>query len=107
MSQKRHMVDQIIAKLRRADMLLGKDTKVSELCKQLEVATGIFGEKNSWDGIYKVGGCQWGKGAPVATWFRPSPACRHGESIRVPIAFTILQRAVPDRVNGQASRQSA
>ena len=66
MSQKRHMVDQIIAKLCRADMLLGKGTKVSELCKQLEVATGIFGEKNSWDGIYKVGGCQWGKGAPWA-----------------------------------------
>ena len=38
MSQKRHSVDQIIAKLRRADVLLGKDTKVPEICKQLEIA---------------------------------------------------------------------
>ena len=36
MSQKRHSVDQIIAKLRRADVLLGKDTKVPEMAKQLK-----------------------------------------------------------------------
>ena len=38
MSQKRHSVDQIIAKLHRADVLLGKDTKVPEICKQLGIA---------------------------------------------------------------------
>ena len=42
MSQKRHLVDQIIAKLRRADVLLGKDTKVPEICKQLEIAEQTY-----------------------------------------------------------------
>ena len=35
MSQKQYTVDQIIAKLRPADVLLGKGTKVPELCRQL------------------------------------------------------------------------
>ena len=38
MSHKRHTVDQIIAKLRRADVLLGKGTKVPELCKPFKIA---------------------------------------------------------------------
>ena len=42
MSQKRHSVDQIIAKLRRADVLLGKDTKVPAICKQLEIAEQTY-----------------------------------------------------------------
>ena len=42
MSQKRHSVDQIIVKLRRADVLLGKDTKVPEICKQLEIAEQTY-----------------------------------------------------------------
>ena len=42
MSQKRHSVDQIIAKLRRADVLLDKDTKVPEICKQLEIAEQTY-----------------------------------------------------------------
>ena len=42
MSQKRHSVDQIIAKLRRADVLLGKDTKVPDICKQLEIAEQTY-----------------------------------------------------------------
>ncbi len=42
MSQKRHSVDQIIAKLRRADVLLGKDTKVPEICNQLEIAEQTY-----------------------------------------------------------------
>ena len=42
MSQKRHSVDQIIAKLRCADVLLGKDTKVPEICKQLEIAEQTY-----------------------------------------------------------------
>ena len=42
MSQKRHSVDQIIAKLRRADVLLGKDTKVPEICKQLKIAEQAY-----------------------------------------------------------------
>tara|TARA_B100001765_G_C19165115_1_gene189664 strand:- start:59 stop:337 length:279 start_codon:yes stop_codon:yes gene_type:complete len=42
MSQKRHTVDQIIAKLRRADVLLGKGMKVPEVCKQLEIAEQTY-----------------------------------------------------------------
>ena len=42
MSQKRHSVDQIIVKLRRADVLLDKDTKVPEICKQLEIAEQTY-----------------------------------------------------------------
>ena len=42
MSQKQHTVDQIIGKLRRADVLLGKGTKVPELCKQLEIAEQTY-----------------------------------------------------------------
>ncbi|MBB75157.1 MAG: IS3 family transposase, partial [Planctomycetaceae bacterium] len=38
MSQKRHTVDQIITKLRRAEVLLGKGMKVPEVCQQLEIA---------------------------------------------------------------------
>jgi len=37
MRQERHTVDQIIANLRRADVLPGKGTNVSALCKQLEI----------------------------------------------------------------------
>ena len=42
MSQKRHTVDQIIAKLRPADVLLGKGTKVPELCKRFEIAEQTY-----------------------------------------------------------------
>ncbi len=40
MKQNRHSVDQIIAKLRRADVELGKGRKVPEICKTL----GITGQ---------------------------------------------------------------
>ena len=53
MSQKQHSVDQIIAKLRRADVLLGKDTKVPEICKQLGIA-----EQTDYRWRQKVGGMQ-------------------------------------------------
>jgi len=42
MNQKRHTIDQVIAKLRPADVLLGKGTKVPELCKQLEIAEQTY-----------------------------------------------------------------
>ena len=42
MSQKRHTVDQIITKLRRTDVLLGKGVKVPEVCKQLEIAEPTY-----------------------------------------------------------------
>ncbi len=42
MKQKRHTVDQIVAKLRRADVLLGKGTKVPEICKQLGIAEQTY-----------------------------------------------------------------
>ena len=38
MSQKRHSVDQIISKLRRADVELGKGRKVPEVCKLMGIA---------------------------------------------------------------------
>ena len=37
MAQKRHSVDQIIYKLRRADVELGKGKKVPEVCKLIEI----------------------------------------------------------------------
>ncbi|MDA7893858.1 hypothetical protein N9B38_02995 [bacterium] len=39
MPQKRHTVDQIVAKLRKADVELGKGKKVPESYKLLEVVT--------------------------------------------------------------------
>jgi hypothetical protein len=40
MPQKRHTVDQIVAKLRKADVELGKGKKVPELCRKIPV-TGL------------------------------------------------------------------
>ena len=42
MSQKRHTVDQIIAKLRRADVELGKGKKVPEVCKLIEITDQTY-----------------------------------------------------------------
>ena len=42
MPQKRHSVDQIIAKLRKADVLLGKGTRVPEVCKQIGVTEQTY-----------------------------------------------------------------
>ena len=39
MPQKRHTVDQIVAKLRKADVELGTGKKVPKICKVLEVVT--------------------------------------------------------------------
>ena len=42
MKQRRHTVDQIISKLRRADVLLGKGQKVPEVCKELEITEQTY-----------------------------------------------------------------
>ena len=42
MKQKRHSVDQIISKLRKADVELGKGKKVPEVCSELEVAEQTY-----------------------------------------------------------------
>ena len=42
MPQKRHTVDQIVAKLRKADIELGKGKKVPETCKLLEVTEQTY-----------------------------------------------------------------
>ncbi len=42
MSQKRHNVDQIISKLRRADVELGKGKKVPEVCKLIEITEQTY-----------------------------------------------------------------
>ena len=42
MSQKRHSVDQIISKLRRADVELGKGKNVPEVCKLIGIAEQTY-----------------------------------------------------------------
>jgi putative transposase len=42
MKQNRHTVDQIIAKLRRADVEIGKGKKVPEICKLLEITDQTY-----------------------------------------------------------------
>lgn len=42
MNKNRHTVDQIIAKLRRADVELGKGKKVPEICKLLEICEQTY-----------------------------------------------------------------
>ena len=42
MPQKRHSVDQIVAKLRKADVELGKGKKVPEVCKLLEITEQTY-----------------------------------------------------------------
>ena len=42
MAQKRHSVDQIVAKLRKADVELGKGKKVPEVCKVLEITEQTY-----------------------------------------------------------------
>jgi len=42
MKQKRHTVDQIIKKLRRADVELGKGKKVPEVCKLIQVTEQTY-----------------------------------------------------------------
>ena len=42
MSQNRHSVEQIIPKLRRADVELGKGKKVSEVCKLLGITEQTY-----------------------------------------------------------------
>jgi len=42
MKQQRHTVEQVIAKLRRADVELGKHRKVPEVCKMLEITEQTY-----------------------------------------------------------------
>ena len=42
MKQKRHTTDQIISKLRQADIELGKGKKVPEICKALEITDQTY-----------------------------------------------------------------
>ena len=42
MKQKRHSLDQIVSKLRKADVELGKGKKVPEVCKELEVTEQTY-----------------------------------------------------------------
>ncbi len=42
MSQKRHSVDQIVSKLRRADVELGKGKKIPDVCKIIEVSEQTY-----------------------------------------------------------------
>ena len=60
MKQKRHTVDQVIAKLRRADVHLGKSLKVPEICKQLEIT-----EQTYYRWRQKYGGMQPERNKPL------------------------------------------
>ena len=42
MKQNRHTVDQIIAKLRRADVELGKGKKVPDVCKLIQITEQTY-----------------------------------------------------------------
>ena len=42
MKQKRHTVDQVISKLRQADVQLGKGKKVPEVCKTLAITEQTY-----------------------------------------------------------------
>tara|TARA_B100000809_G_C14963904_1_gene468442 strand:+ start:700 stop:834 length:135 start_codon:yes stop_codon:yes gene_type:complete len=42
MKKNRHTVDQIIAKLRRADVEIGKGKKVPEICRLLEISEQTY-----------------------------------------------------------------
>ena len=42
MKHKRHSVDQIVSKLRKADVELGKGKKVPEVCKGLEITEQTY-----------------------------------------------------------------
>ena len=53
MSQKRHSVDQIVAKLRKADVELGKGKKVPEVCKLISIT-----EQTYYRWLQKYGGMQ-------------------------------------------------
>ena len=53
MAQKRHRVDQIISKLRRADVELGKGKKVPEVCKLIGIS-----EQTYYRWRHKYGGMQ-------------------------------------------------
>ena len=53
MKQNRHTVDQIIAKLRRADIELGKGKKVPEVCRLLEISEQTYYRRRQ-----KYGGMQ-------------------------------------------------
>jgi putative transposase len=49
MPQKRHTVDQIVAKLRKADVELGKGKKVPEVCKLLEITEQTYYLKTNFN----------------------------------------------------------
>ena len=42
MKRTRHTTDQIIQKLRQADVALGKDEKVPDICKQLQISEQTY-----------------------------------------------------------------
>ena len=50
MPQKRHTVDQIVAKLRKGDVELGKGKRVPEICKLQEVTEQTY---YSWRQKYR------------------------------------------------------
>ena len=62
MKQKRHTVDGIIGKLRRADVELGKGRKVPEICKLL-----VIREQTYYRWRQKYGGMQPAMAKPAGS----------------------------------------
>ena len=56
MAQKRHRVDQMISKLRRADVELGKGKKVPEACKLIGIAEQTY---DRWRQSTAAGNRRW------------------------------------------------
>ena len=90
MSRKRYTPEQIIHHLRPVDVLLGKGTKVPELCKQLELPPAFSAKKISGTVYTKLGVAGGARVPPVDTSFRPPLVCRHGESVRALVTSTIM-----------------
>ena len=73
MPQKRHTLDQVVAKLRKADIELGKGKKVPATCQLLEVTeqtyylkiTFSFSKKNAIHAVFEArNGMQWNEREP-------------------------------------------
>ena len=98
MSQKRHTVDQIIAKLRPADVLLGKGTKVPELCKQLELPPAFSAKQIPGTVYTKLGAAG---GARVPPWLPRSDHLPRVDTVnpseRRSLLPLCLHRTISDR----------
>ena len=72
MKQKRHSVDEIIPKLRRADVELGKGKKVPEVCQLIEITEQTYYRWRQGHRRKAVVAAAW-----LRRWRRSSKPCRN------------------------------